>query len=498
MESEKFNEEHTHSSIIKSISVFGFMQFFKLLIGIITTKFAAVFLGPSGIGIIGLIKNALSLIGGFTGFGFSQVSVKEIATHLNDPDKKKINNAIYLVKQTSLFIGFLGCLTTIILSVVLSKWIFNDYSNFYWFVLLSITFVFNSYSTACLAIFKGMNLLKSIAISSIISSVLSSLLVVFFYYNFKIDGIIPALISSSVIVFAVNLYFVNKLKINHKRQSISENFKEAIPMFKLGSVLSINIIFGLLCNFIIRLYIDKYGFRKEDLGFYEVSIVILASYIGMVFSAMSSDFFPRLTSVQHKNSEVKELVNKQIDIAFLIITPMIVFFYLTSNLIIKLLYTDSFLPVESILKFGLLAILLKAMVWPMDFIVLSKGNKKQYFKQQLLGDSLNIILTILLYNFLGLVGIGISAVLNYILSGSYLLNYVRKNYQFNFNEQCLKTILVSFLFGIGGCLSYCLLPFYFKKIILMILFIASGSYSIYQLNNRTQVLLKLREKFNKK
>lgn len=82
----------------------------------------------------------------------------------------------------------------------------------------------------------------------------------------------------------------------------------------------------------------------------------------------------------------------------------------------------------------------------MDYIVLAKGNKKQFFIQQLLGDFLNISLTISLYYFYGLLGIGIASVLMFLLSGLYLLRYVIKNYEFSFSEQVSKSITVSFTF----------------------------------------------------
>lgn len=217
-------------------------------------------------------------------------------------------------------------------------------------------------------------------------------------------------------------------------------------------VLSFNVILGLFFYLLIRLYLTHFAISDKHLGFYQVSITILTSYVGMVFNAMSSDFFPRLTSVINNDSLSRKLVNKQIEITLLVVIPLIVLFYLLGDVIIKLLYSVEFLEVGLILKFGLLSIFFKAIVWPLDYIVLAKGNKKQYFKQQLLGDVLNLVLTILLYELFGLIGIGVSLSLNFILSGSYLVNYVIKTYNYSFSKQSLKVVIYSAIIVFASCL----------------------------------------------
>ena len=55
--------ETSHKTILKATGIFGFTQVFKIMIGVIGSKFVAVFLGPAGIGILGLLNNTLAIIG---------------------------------------------------------------------------------------------------------------------------------------------------------------------------------------------------------------------------------------------------------------------------------------------------------------------------------------------------------------------------------------------------------------------------------------------------
>ncbi len=487
--------ENSHKSIVKAIGVFGSMQFFKLLIGLVTTKFAAIFLGPSGIGLLGLIKNALNVITSITSFGFSTVSIKEIAVNLNDTDKSKLQKSIQVVKRTGLYLGILGCVVTLILSITLSSWIFNDSSKFYWFIILSVNFIFTSYGTAYGAILQGMRLMKSIALSSIISSLLSALITIPLYFYLGKEGIIPSIISGSFIALLVNIHFTRNLQKKRIKTSFSIYIKEASPMLKLGFFLSLNIIFGHICNFFIRLYLDKFSNSEEVLGLFEASIVILTSYVGLIFTAMSVDFFPRLTSVQHNNNQVKSLVNKQIEVALLIVTPLILFLYLSAPFVLKLLYSSSFVKVSEIFVFGLFAIILKTVLWPLSYIILAKDNKVQYFKQELLGDFLNISLTILCYKFYNLKGIGLATVINFVIYGIYLYLYVHKKYQFNLTSEAFKIFTISVILGVLCIISSLILSSIPQLVFFFILVSISLIYSFIKLNKKIDLIYYLKKKF---
>jgi O-antigen/teichoic acid export membrane protein len=261
--------------------------------------------------------------------------------------------------------------------------------------------------------------------------------------------------------------------------------------------LSINVIFGHICTFLIKLYLNGNGATSQILGFYEVSTVILITYVGMIFTSMSMDFYPRLTSINQDNSGMKELVNNQLEIGLLLVTPAIIFLYLVAPFVIQLLYTKEFLPVILIFKAALFSIIIKAIIWPLAFIILAKGNKKQYFKQELVGDFLNVSLTILLYNLYGLVGIGIASVVNFSLYGFYVYYIVNKNYDFCFRNDSFKIIIFSIIAGLVCCVSAFFVGEYYSKIFFLLVLLVSIIYSYYQLDNRIGVKKSLQKILNK-
>jgi O-antigen/teichoic acid export membrane protein len=464
--------DNSHKTILKSTGVFGMMQIMKMFISIVGSKFVAVFLGPVGIGTVGLLNNTLMILTSISSFGITTTSVREIAIADKDTDKIKLKETIYIIQRITFAIGLFGAFIAILFSSLLSRWTFGSTNYYHWFILLSINFLITSYTSACVAILQGKRMLKIIAVSNVVSSIVITLTTVLIYYFYRFEGIVPVILVSSAIHMGVNIYFTRSFKTTGIHFNFSEIYQKSLPILKLGLLLSINVIFGHICTFLIKVYLNGNGATTQILGFYEVSTVVLISYVGMIFSSMSIDFYPRLTSINQDNLSVKELVNNQLEIGLLIITPAIILLYLIAPFVIQLLYTKEFLPVVLIFKAALFSIIIKAIIWPLGFIILAKGNKKQYFKQELVGDFLNVSLTILLYHSFGLIGIGVATVINFSLYGFYVYSIVHKKYDFSFRRDTSKIIIFSICCGVVCCVSnFCIDEFYFR-------IIAGGIFSV--------------------
>jgi O-antigen/teichoic acid export membrane protein len=295
-------------------------------------------------------------------------------------------------------------------------------------------------------------MLKAIALSSVVSSLFITIVTIPLYYFLGFEGIVPVIITSSAVSLLVNVYYTRKISTQKVTMTLSETFQKGKPLMRLGFLLSINIIFGQICTYLIKLYLNGSGTSSQILGFYEVSTVILVSYLGMIFNAMGNDFYPRLTSTIEDNVKVKQLVNNQIEVALLLVVPAIVALYLGAPLLIDLLYTKEFVGVLPILKAGLFSVIIKAVIWPLSFIILSKGDNKQYFKQELFGDFMNIFLTILFYNYWGLLGIGLASVINFSIYGVYVYAVVQRKYAFSFTAECWTYIWKALLVGLSSML----------------------------------------------
>ena len=242
------------------------------------------------------------------------------------------------------------------------------------------------------------------------------------------------------------------------------------------------------------------GTSVEILGLFEVSSVILLSYVGLVFNAMGTDFYPRLTAIQNDNLKVRELVNDQIEIGLLLITPAITFLYFVAPILVELLYTKEFLGVVLILKAALFAVIIKAVIWPLGFLILAKGETKLYFKQEIISDIFLLVATISLYHFFGLIGIGIASFVQFSLYAFYVLPVLKQKFAFTIRKDTYKIILISMVIGLVNCLIVFLIDYPFAYYPLFLILLFSVLYSYKELDRRINIkfyFLKIKNKFNR-
>ena len=64
---------NSYKQSLKATSLFGGVQIFNILIQIIRSKFAAVLLGPEGMGVMGLLNSTITMISSFTNCGLGPV-----------------------------------------------------------------------------------------------------------------------------------------------------------------------------------------------------------------------------------------------------------------------------------------------------------------------------------------------------------------------------------------------------------------------------------------
>ena len=76
----------TYKSIAKANSIFGGVQLINILISVVRSKFVAIFLGPSGMGMMGLFQSTLDLIKSATNMGLNTSAVRDVSIAYNTND----------------------------------------------------------------------------------------------------------------------------------------------------------------------------------------------------------------------------------------------------------------------------------------------------------------------------------------------------------------------------------------------------------------------------
>lgn len=440
-------DKSSYRQIMKATSIFGGVQVFNIIIQLIRSKIIAVLLGPMGMGIMGLLQTTLSLITSSTNFGLGISAVRDIAEANNIESKHKIAETVSVFRKLVWLTGLLGMVVTIVLSPLLSKMTFGNYDYTLGFVALAVSLLFNQLASAQTVLLQGLRKINWLAKANMYAAAIGLLISLPLYYFFRINGIIPSIILVAIVLFIVQYWFTHKIKI----QAFALTFKEALykgrGMLKLGFMLSLTGIISSAASYIIRIFISNKG-SIEDVGLYNAGFAIIGTYVGLIFTAMGTDYYPRLSTVAHNNTESRKVINQQAEIALLILAPIIMIFLVFINWMIIILYSKKFIPVNDMILYAALGMFFKATSWAISFIFLAKGTSKLYFWNELLANIYILGLNILGYYYFGLIGLGISFLIAYILYLIQVYIIAKIKYDFFLSSGFVKLFIIQLLLAV--------------------------------------------------
>ncbi len=487
-------DRSAYRQVFKATSLFGGVQVFQILIAVIRSKVIAVLLGPYGMGISGLLHTALNFISELTGAGLDRSAVKDVSAAFGKKDEEKIVRVLGVLKRLVWFTGLLGALLTLVFSPLLSYWAFDSDAFTLAFVWISVAALLKQLAYGNLVVLQGLRKLKSLAKANLMGNAVGLVIVIPLYYFFRIDAIAPAIVISFLMTFLFSRYYAKKVRLQPEKVTTKEAFSQGKEMIRLGVLMSVSSLMVTLGMFLIQLFISNTG-GVDQVGFYHAGIVIINSYVGMIFNAMSTDYYPRLAAIADNIKKIRETVLHQAYIAVLLIMPIIILFLMFAEFVIQLLYSTEFLPVVGFVTWAILGTLFKAVSLTMGYIFVAKGDSKIFIKTAVLFNVLLLGFNLLGYYYGGLVGLGISFLLYYIVHFFLMGIITNAVYKFYFP--------VSFYALFSVCLFLCFATFastfmenqVLKYSIMAVLLVSASILSFYLLNKKMDIVGAIRNLF---
>lgn len=445
---DRFDTENSYSTIMKRLSAFGGVQLFNILITLVRGKFVAMFLGPEGMGISSLFTSSTATVQHLSSLGLNLAIVKEVARVRDDSRGRSdvIGVALRLLLLTSL----LGAVMCAVLSPWLSKWCFGDYSYTLSFVWLGLFSALSIGGGGLLAILQGLSQVKRLAKASLTGGLSGLLIGVPLYYFFGTGGIVPAMILMSGVIFT--FYYVS-LRRSVEYEYTPLSLRQHVPLIRrlvvTGLILMAGGLAGTVANFAINAFVRAYG-DIDNVGLYQAASSLTNQYLGIVFSALAMDYFPRLSAAMNEHGKMLTVVNRQTEIVMLIATPLALALIWSAPWVIKLLLTDEFFVIIPLMRWLGMGILLQAVVFPLGYILLAGNNRRVYVWVEIVIDNLTwIALSMGLYYMYGLIGLGVSMMARSMINIGVAYGVTRSYYGFRYDRRSLTALAVCLT--LGGC-----------------------------------------------
>ena len=488
-------EDTSYDHVLKYTGVFGGVQVLTMLVSMLRNKLAAWWLNKAGMGFFLMYSNIASFVSSASNAGIPFSAVKNVSELYETADSAQLESYVVTVRSWSLWTALFGALLCVLMAPPISYFAFDgDWSYTLEVALLAPMIFAIAITNGEISILKGTRKLKRVAIISAASALLTLLSVLPFFYLWGVHGVIPALVINALVVMVVHLRFSLPVFPWHVSLFSRRVLQQGMDMIKLGIPYVAASIINAFTALAIPAFLLGIG-NIDDVGLYKVGYSIMVVYAGIVFVAVETDYFPRLSAVNNNVGRMNYAINQQIDICVLLMAPLLVFMMMAMPWIVRLLYTAEFLPVVSMAVYSAFYMFFRAIMLPIAYTSLAKGDTLTYLVMEVVYDAFSFALIAAGFYWGGITGTGIALSVAGLLDVLMIATCYSLRYGFRFFSSTVKLVAVQ------GCLllaamAFCILGnVWLKYVGCMVVMLLSAFYSFRLLQKKTTVIDALKRKF---
>jgi O-antigen/teichoic acid export membrane protein len=477
---DKSQENYGH--VLKFTGIFGGVQGLNVLVGLVRNKFVALLLGPDGMGLVSLFNTTVQLISQATHLGISVSAVRNISEYYDAGDTEKVAHCVKVVRGWCLLTALLGMLVCVVAGPFLSNTTFSWGDHTLHFVLLAPAVGMIAITGGETAILKGQRKLGALALVQIVAALASLVIAIPIYYFFWQAGIVPVIVLMAFVTMCATLRFslrIFPLQIRGARGILGEG----MGMIRLGVAFTLAGIVGSGAEMFIRSFLNVAG-SLDAVGLYNAGYMITITYAGLVFAAMESDYFPRLSAVNQDVEATNLMVNKQTEVSVLTIAPLLTSLIIFLPVLIPLLLSSQFLPIVAMTQVAALAMFFKAMTLPVAYITLARGLSVTYFVLESVYYVALVVLIMVGYRHWGIWGTGLAITLAHLVEFLIINGYARWRYQYKQSSTVVKYFAVHLLIGLSAYILTMTVDEVAYWLLGALLIVVSLSFSLWVLNQK--------------
>ncbi|MCX4264632.1 MAG: oligosaccharide flippase family protein [Muribaculaceae bacterium] len=439
----------TTSRVLKALSVFGGVQVISILCSVARNKLTAVWIGPTGIGLLAIYNSLTDMMTQLSLLNVPQSGIRELTAGIDDSSRTALN--VSLIRRLLLLLGIVGMALMSLLSPLLSHWTFGDSSHTGVFVALSLVILLQALFNRETTVMRGLDRLRPLARCSALGSLALLAVSVPLIYFMRLDGIVPMIISGYCLA-AVLAYVERVRNIPSVKLSLKEIWRKGHPMLSLGLYLTASTVITMLASNIFIIFLRR-GYGDAEVGLYQAGYTLVNTYVGMIFTSISMEYYPRLSAIIRYRLRAEVIVSHEIKVAMWVLMPVAVVFVCCSGLIIDILYSADFTAALPFIIIGATGVFFRAVSWCMAFAIVARGDGKIYMLTEAVSAAVYLAIYIPFFDRFGFMGLGIGYVLWYFIYMLVVYAVYRRRYGMRLRPGIISltvtALAVAFL-AVGG------------------------------------------------
>lgn len=384
----------------------------KMLAGLVVGKAVAIVSGPAGLATVGQFQNFVQIMLTAAKGGLDTGITKYTAEY-GDNEEQRVNlfsTAAKLCASTCLMVSLL----LLVAARYLSEYFLRTPDYAYIVRLFGLTiclFVINSF---LLAIVNGLHQIRTYIIVNIAQSVLTLLLTVALIAWLGLDGALIALATNQSLVLVVLLWALRGhaiIRAAHFRQSFDR--EEAIRLFKYSLMTTVSAVASPLTAMLVRDQVTAV-LGQDAAGHWQAMWYVATVYLTVVTTSLAIYYLPKLSATTDRRALRAELKE-----GFKIVLPLVactaLALYLVREWVVRILFTDAFLPMLSLFGWMMIGDVIKMASWLLSYLMLAKAMTRAFVITEVVFSATFVALAYGLIRLYGLEGVAYAYTINYVL-----------------------------------------------------------------------------------
>ncbi len=415
------------ADIVKVFSLTSVSTLVKMLTGFVSVKVVASIIGPAGVALVGQLNNFATIAMSLSSGGINNGITKYISEFKNDEGKVRtyLSTALRITVICSLCVG----VAMIVLNRLLSRLILQTEEYWYVFLIFGFTILLYALNLMLLSVVNGFKEFKKYVKINIANSVVGLCFTLVFVLTLGLPGALVSAVTYQSVMLFITMWMVRKSSwaawsnFNERlnRLASKQYFKYTLMTLTTAATVPIS-------QLLLRSYVIS-EISPIEAGWWEAMNRLSNMYLMVITTSFTVYYMPRLSELSDKYELRREIFK-----AYKLIVPILIvgfaLIYLFRHLIIKILFSPEFLPMENLFIWQLIGDFFKICSWLLAYIMIAKAMTKKFVATELSFTMIYIALGFVFIKWNGVVGIVQAYLLNYILYMSYMLfafkNILRK------------------------------------------------------------------------
>ncbi|TAE59168.1 MAG: O-antigen translocase [Bacteroidetes bacterium] len=404
------------SSFYSSISVLV-----KIATAFITAKFIAVYLGPSGLGLLGQVTNLVSISTLFAG-GILVNAVIKLVAESNKNSEQSLAPLVQTISSLSLLLSSAVAIILFVFSNSISRTFLYSLQYSSAVKVLSFSIFLVSFNTITLAVLNGLKDFKTYNYLNASINILGLIGTLVLISLFGVTGAVYGTILSQAFGFLLVILAVRKkdwLLLNFKKPV----FDRAILLTVLK--LTLMMVVTALTTPVVQLAVRNHLIATQNIsnaGIWEAVNKISGVHLLFFLTVLTTYYLPRLSELTDKFAVKVEIIK-----GYKLLTPLILVsstcLFLTKDFVINLLYTKDFITAASIMSWQIVGDFFKISSFLLAFIMIAKSLSTTYIVSEIISSVSYYFLVVFFTNRLGIGGATLAYGITYI--GYFLFLIIR-------------------------------------------------------------------------